>query len=259
LLHWQLSSANWNPEPGLKPTGLRASLLVLTLSLVLGLLFPVAVIAIAPTPAAVGWIWDWANALGYLACALFILLFVFVGRPGQLPLSGRFYANFHRDLGYAALLLTSGHIGLLLYLEPLLWLHLQATAPYFMLAGLLASVGMVYLVVPAVPTLRRAIWQDYHRFRHLHALVAALVLVLLGWHVAASQFYANTHWKQAVLVIAAGLVFLRYLYRRYQHAGSPPIDRIRNSSRHSHRVSVCVIGVFVLAMLAVVRFMAVPE
>ena len=101
----------------MKRNELRASLLVLTASLALGLLVPVGIVAIAPTPPAVAWIWDGANALGYLACALFVMLFVFVGRPGRLPLSGRFYANFHRDLGYAALLMTGAHIGLLLYRE----------------------------------------------------------------------------------------------------------------------------------------------
>ena len=74
-----------------------------------------------PAAPAAGLAWDLGNALGYLALAVCLLLFVYRGRPRRFPpFGGRFFAAMHRHLGYIALLLTSCHVGLLLWAEPLL-------------------------------------------------------------------------------------------------------------------------------------------
>lgn len=119
-----------------------------SLFLAVGMLAPVGIALLRPTPAAIDPAWDWANALGYLGLAVSLLLFVYAGRARAFPpYSGRFFANLHRDLGYIALLLIGAHVVILLVREPLLLEHLKPTAPLHMLAGLLALILLMLLAL----------------------------------------------------------------------------------------------------------------
>ena len=164
-----------------------------------------------PAAPAAGLSWDLGNALGYLAVAVCLLLFVYRGRPRRFPpFGGRFFAAMHRHLGYLALLLTSCHVGLLLWAEPLLLEHIKPSAPAYMLAGLLAALLLLALVVTSVTAMRRRIWRDYHRFRWLHGWLGVACLVLLGWHVGGSAFYLNSPAKLAVALLAGMVVLASY-------------------------------------------------
>ncbi|MCF7980917.1 MAG: ferric reductase like transmembrane component, partial [Pseudomonadales bacterium] len=102
---------------------------------------------IVPAPTTV-FLWDWANAIGYLAVALLFLLFVYRGQPQSLPaFSGRFFINFHRDLGILSLIFVGLHMGVLLASAPLLMEHLKPTAPWYMLSGLASAVLLIMIVL----------------------------------------------------------------------------------------------------------------
>ena len=209
-------------------------------------LAPIAYLWLWPVPPPVYALWDWANAMGYLALAIALFLFVYRGRAHTFPpFSGRFFANLHRDLGYIALLLLAGHVGVLLVKEPLLLEHLKPTAPLHMMSGLLALVLMLLLVCTSIPTVRRRLWPNYYLFRHLHGLVAVAIILLVFFHVVPSGFYLNSPWKIG-LAIAAGLGILSY----YARGEFPPVLasrlRVRDSARYSHMLSY---GSALLALL----------
>ena len=218
----------------------------LSLPLVLAAQFP-------PAPA-IGFVWDLANTLGFLALAACLLLFAYPGRPRAFPpFNGRFFANMHRHLGYLALALLAGHIGPLLYAEPLLWQHLKLSAPGYMLAGLAAAVMMTLLVISSITPLRRRIWADYHRFRALHALLALACLGSMLWHVIGSRYYLNTPVK--LLVAAAGCVGVvaHYLHRRrLHHRDKASITRIRGTGGTAYTVSYGSTAVLVVLALLLV-------
>ena len=93
--------------------------------LLLCLLTPLLLVSLAPTPQPIYTLWDLANVMGYMVLALALLLFVYRGRAHSFPaFSGRFFANLHRDLGYIAMLLLTGHVVLLLWAEPLLGMRI---------------------------------------------------------------------------------------------------------------------------------------
>jgi hypothetical protein len=219
--------------------------------LLLCLLTPLLLVSLAPTPQPVYTLWDWANVMGYLVLALVLLLFVYRGRARAFPaFSGRFFANLHRDLGYIALFLLAGHVGLLLWVEPLLLVHLKPSAPLHMSAGLFALFFMMVLVISSVPFLRRRLWPNYHRFRRLHALLAAAILGLVIYHVVMSGFYMNSRWKLAVL---AGVVcyVATSAIRRERTVLLSGIIRIRKSASYSHMITYCVTLLVLLASMVV--------
>lgn len=155
------------------------------------------------------------------------------GRPRAFPpFSGRFFANLHRDFGYAALALLAAHIGLMLYAEPLLVEHLKPSAPQHMLAGLLASLFMLLLV---------------------------LCVGFLMWHVVDSGYYLNTSWKLGVMLSAVALVLGWYGYARYRHLAVTQVDRVRNSSRFSHWLSYGSVSVITLLTLGLLLLLGVTE
>lgn len=182
------------------------------------------------------------------------------GRPRAFPpFSGRFFANLHRDFGYAALALLAAHIGLMLYAEPLLVEHLKPSAPQHMLAGLLASLFMLLLVLCSITRIRKLLWQDYHLFRRVHAVLAVLCVGFLMWHVVDSGYYLNTSWKLGVMLSAVALVLGWYGYARYRHLAVTQVDRVRNSSRFSHWLSYGSVSVITLLTLGLLLLLGVTE
>ena len=214
------------------------------------LLLPAALLALWPTPPGNYLLWDWANGMGYLVLAISLFLFVYKGRPRAYPAyTGRFFANFHRDLGYIAFALLAGHVGILLWAEPLLVEHLKPAAPLHMLAGLMAFLLMLLLVLSSIPSLRRRLWPDYHLFRHVHAVVAVAIIALTMYHVCFSAFYLNTQWKAAVLLLL-GVVVTLYYASSHAPVPSVPASRSRRSARYSHVISYSCVLLAVLVCLA---------
>ena len=213
-----------------------------------------------PMAPAVDLAWDWANTLGYLGTAICLLLFIYAGRPRTFPpFSGRFFANLHRDLGYLALALVAGHVTLLLVAEPVLLEHLKPSAPLYMLAGLVASVLLLVLVVSSLTGLRKRIWSDYRWFKMLHALLAIACVAFIGWHVAGSRFYLNTAPKLAAGGVAVIGLMGFYLWGRLgRRPGNPRASRIRDTAGFSHLASYG--SVLLLVTIALVTvLLRLPE
>ncbi len=205
------------------------------LFLVFCLVSPLLLVALAAPAPAVGVLWDWANAIGYVGVALVLLLFFYTGRPRAFPpFSGRFFANIHRDLGYVALLLVLVHVGLLLYTEPLLLEHLKPSAPLYMLAGLASTVLFLLLAITSITPLRRRLWPDYHRFRGFHAWLSMAAVVLLLVHIVGSGYYLNTGLKTAILLLVSGVLLGVYIDKRHVHLRHDrSVARLRNTSHYA--------------------------
>jgi len=213
---------------------------------------PIALLALFPSPPGIYPLWDWANAMGYLALAITLLLFVYKGRARVFPaFSGRFFANLHRDLGYIVILLLLGHVGLLLLAEPLLLEHIKPTAPLHMLAGLIAMILLLLLFISSIPALRRRLWRNYYLFRHVHAVVAVMVVGLVLYHVLLSGFYLNSYWKTGLLATVTVATVAWYAVGQYPLVPANFL-RVRNSSKYSHIISYGSTLVVVLFSLALV-------
>ena len=209
---------------------------------------------IAPQPTAT-FLWDWANAVGYLAAALLILLFLYRGQPQPVPaFNGRFFINLHRDLGYLALIFTAIHIGVLLIDEPLLIEHLKPTAPWYMLSGLVAAILLLALVFSSLPNLRKEIWPDYRIFRQRHLLISLGVILFLFIHLLGSRYYINSLWKQLLLILTGCSVLVHYGINRKQpkYYGSKEMPRERGNTSASVMLSFGISLVMLIASLLLV-------
>jgi Ferric reductase like transmembrane component len=219
--------------------------------LALSMLCPIVFLQLIFSPPGIYSLWDWANAMGYLAAATSLFLFVYRGRPRAFPVfSGRFFANLHRDLGYIVALMVLGHVGLLLIVEPLLLEHLKPTAPLHMSAGLLALVFFLLLLVSSLPVIRRKLWSNYHVFRHTHLIGATAAFALLAYHIWASGFYLDNVWKVGVAAAGISLVFLYYLLNgRAKPDGN--LERLRNTAGYSGLIAYSCAGLALLMSLLV--------
>lgn len=219
------------------------------------LVLPLFVIWAIAAPPAAGFLWDWANTLGYIAALLIILLFIYRGQmQAGVPLSGRFFVDLHRDLGYAALLLSGLHVLVLLVSEPLLLEHLKPTAPWYMLAGLACLLLLATLVWLSLPALRKGFWSDYRLFRQVHLWLALAVLLLLYIHVLGSRFYLNSYWKQGGFLVFGALVLLVFIRGRYR-----PRAAVQNSTQRlrGNGVTARLISAGCAALAVVVALMLI--
>jgi hypothetical protein len=222
---------------------------------VLLLALPILLVATGARPPPVAYLWDGANLLGFLGIACMLLLLYYTGRPRAFPpFSGRFFANFHRDIGYLALAFVLAHVGFLLITEPLLVEHLKLTAPGYMLAGMGAAVLCVLLVVFSVTGLRRRLWPDYRLFRKVHGLASLLIVALALVHVIGSAFYLN-HWiKLGLMSGAGGLAACNYIGGGHRRATrGKGNERLRDGVRYSRLVSygtlLLLVGMIAAALL----------
>jgi DMSO/TMAO reductase YedYZ heme-binding membrane subunit len=223
--------------------------------LCLSIFSPVVLVALWPFPEGIYLAWDWANFMGYMSLAICGFLFVYRGRARAFPaFSGRFFANLHRELGYIALLLLFLHAGILLVSEPLLVEHLKPTAPLHMLAGIIALLLMVVLVISAIPYVRRRLWHDYHVFRHIHAVLAVCISGLVAYHVLSSGFYLNGVWKVGLASTLTFVILVSYVFGSQSvgtetepnSSGTTP-GKKSNSSRYSRVISYGCTTLLVLA------------
>jgi len=194
----------------------QAVVQALKLSALLGacMIAPIALLALYPIPPGIYPLWDFANAMGYIALAITLLLFVYKGRARIFPaFSGRFFANLHRDLGYIVVLLL--------------------------------------MAVSSIPALRRRVWRDYYFFRHMHAVLAVMIVGLVSCHVLLSAYYINSLWKVGLLAIIT-LGTVAYYTSGQLPVVSAAVLRIRNSSRYSHMISYGSTLVILLLSLAIV-------
>ncbi len=205
---------------------------------------------IVPAPTTV-FLWDWANAIGYLAVALLFLLFVYRGQPQSLPaFSGRFFINLHRDLGVLALIFVGLHMGVLLASEPLLMEHLKPTAPWYMLSGLASAVLLIMIVLSSLPSLRKRVWSDYSVFRKYHLLISVSIIVLLLIHLFGSQYYLNSLWKKLLMILMGCYVLTRYSIQKRRSGYNGSNDNLRKRGNVSVSMLVSYGSLWVMLLLS---------
>ena len=171
-----------------------------------------------------GWIWDGANAGGFVAAALLIYLHVETGAARNRPAAHvPFQARLHINVAWLAVAFVVVHVGALLADDPVTFEYWKLSAPPYMLAGIAAIVLMVAVAGTAYAKPRRALFVTPARFRRIHGVASLVLSVLVAWHIVGSALYLDTKLK-SVLCIAA-LVVLPALWVRRARASQRPMSR----------------------------------
>ena len=147
---------------------------------------------ISPSPP-VTLLWDIANYLAYFATVLILLLFIYTSQPKPWPnFSGKYFIALHQCIAWSALVLVTLHITVLLIDQPLLLEHIKPTAPWYMLAGVIASLLLVLVHFSSLPAIRKKVYPRYQKFKRLHAGLSVVIVVLVYSHIAGAGFYLNS-------------------------------------------------------------------
>lgn len=196
-----------------------------------------------------GWIWDAANAIGFVAAALMIFLHIETGAARGRPApQAAFHARLHANVAALALALAALHVLVLLADDPVTFEYWKLSAPPYMLAGIAALLLMSAIVATSYPKPRRVVFATPTRFRRIHGIGALVLTVLVAWHVAGSALYLDTRFKQTVFVIA--LVGVPLWLRRRPALQRPLVDAPRREPGEA-RAETFYIGAAGLLLVAV--------
>lgn len=166
---------------------------------------------IAPMPG-IGFLWDIANASGFLGTSLLLLLFFYSGRPLTRPYyDGKFFMVLHRDIGFVAAMLVGLHVLLLLIIQPLTVEYLEPSATWPMLSGTIAGILMILLIPLSLTKLRQKIWRKHVQFKRWHYVASVLILLAVMLHVLGTGFYTHGVWKLVLCVCLVAVAVLKPL------------------------------------------------
>lgn len=189
--------------------------LVLYLAIVLS---PLGIMLLAPAPAPLGFWSELSMAVGFVSLAQLGLQFVLIARFRAVtePYGIDVILHYHRQIGFASLLLVIAHAGIAIATTPgLLAITSLATPSQVILAtGVATLAALLVLIVLSVA--RQRLRVRYEAWRVGHALLGLAMLGLGLAHVIASGRIVNAPWKVAfwslfLALMATVLVYLRLL------------------------------------------------
>jgi Class III cytochrome C family len=176
-----------------------------------------AALLLLPLPASAGLIWNIGAGVGYASLVFAVALYLFPLRGDGVAHRRLFSISQHRRIGWIALYLGGLHVAILLVAQPLIWHYFLPSAPFYMLGGLAALIALAVLVatgISARSTLRHALpSRDSTPSVATHAVLAALLLGLLGAHIIGSGQMIDRPIKIITACLLLALALLCYAWR----------------------------------------------
>jgi hypothetical protein len=149
-----------------------------------------AALLLCPLPASAGFVWDIAAGVGYGSLVFAVALYLYPLRGEGIPHRRLFTVSQHRRIGWIALILGLLHAAILLVAQPLTGHYFLPSAPVYMLCGTAALIALAVLVATGISArskLRRGATPAASSSSvATHAVLAALLLGLLGAHIVGS-------------------------------------------------------------------------
>jgi hypothetical protein len=202
-----------------------------------------------------GWVWDAANAAGFVAAALLIYLHVETGAARSRPAAhAAFYSRLHNNVALLALVFVAVHVVALLVDDATTFEYWKLSAPHYMLAGIVAIVLMTVVTATAYTKPRRALFTTPARFRRVHGIASLVLTLLVAWHIAGSAFYFDTTFKAALCVIAL-VVLPTWWVRRSADHPRPASDGVPRSMSDARRETwrLGAVGLSIAVVFSVLR------
>lgn len=202
-----------------------------------------AALLMSPLPASAGIIWDVGAGIGYAALVFAVALYLYPLRGG-IAHRRLFSLSQHRRIGWIALSLAGGHAVILLVAQPLIGHYLLPSTPFYMLCGIAAFIALAVLVATGIRA-RSALREiaspgDRPPSIAAHALLAALLLALLGAHIIGSGQMVDSPAKVITACALLGLAALGSAWRAQ-------VTRVR--ARSPWTMTLSCVAVVALALL----------
>ena len=137
--------------------------------------------------------WDFGMALGVISVGGVALLPLLSARWWGVEFPAlpflRLLHDVHLGLAYVLTAFALLHVTVLCVLEPRVLAYLTLAAPWSMLAGLAAAVLLLFLCLSSRWRVRLG-WRQTS-WRRWHALLSALALSGMAWHILDARYYFN--------------------------------------------------------------------
>lgn len=166
--------------------------------------------------ASAGWQWDSANALGFLAFAGMLYLFIDVG-------AGR-RNRVHQWLSYATAASLLGHVAWFVSTDPTVWHYLAWDAPWYMLTGLAAFFCIAGVMILALPPWRRWWGQNRSAFRNWHYALSLAGIAAAASHILGAGFYISSGVEIVLYLALCVTVALISRSPRSPDPSTPPLQ-----------------------------------
>lgn len=154
----------------------------------------------------------------------------------------------HAVLGGIALGLATLHAVLAIVVEHTVIEYLKPTLPLYQLAGIVALVLLVILVLSSMEKWRRRLWRSHRNFQATHIILGSVLLMLVGAHVVTANRYTGSWGRRVIFIcVAAGGIALLLRWRRV--AGTAPNEPTLARGFVFGRHSTLVVAVIVASML----------
>ncbi len=203
-----------------------------------------AALLLSPLPASAGFVWDLAAGLGYGSLVFALALYLYPLRGEGIPHRRLFTVSQHRRIGWIALMLAVAHVAILLAAQPSTGRYFLPSAPLYMLCGVAALIALAVLVATGISArskLRRgAPGGTSTSAVATHAVLAALLLGLMGAHIVGSGQMLDRTIKSVTCCVLLALALLCTAWR-------PRAARIR--SRPPWTAVAACLTIAVLALL----------
>jgi Ferric reductase like transmembrane component/Class III cytochrome C family len=156
--------------------------------------------------------------------------------------------HYHQVIGWAALIGAALHIGGLLLADPTVIEYLKPTAPFYQLAGIVATLLLLVVVLSSLVSVRRW-WVSHRGFQATHVSLGFLLVALIVAHVVVTdRFVGGTAQRALLLLVAIGAVAMPLRARAQKIAGrAVGVSQRLVFGRHSNWV----VGVVAIAIVAI--------
>jgi len=178
-------------------------------------LWGVGLVLLAAIPALAGFVsvgWELSQLVGLASGLACIALCGAPVRPrNSVPLT-LLSLQLHQLIGWGALIAAALHIGGLVLADHTVVEYLKPTTPLYQLAGIVASLLLLIVIVSSVASVRRRLWASHRSFQAAHVILGCLLAALIAVHVVVTARYLGGRGRRALFIavtIGAILMLLR--------------------------------------------------
>lgn len=164
-----------------------------------------------------GLVWELGSVAGFLAAIVALALCAFPVRPREATPPAPTPLKFHRDLGFAVIVLCVVHAGAPVFVDRPVIEYLMPTAPVYQIAGIVAFALLLVLGAVSTRVPRRRLWRSHRGFQAFHLVLSILAVVLITVHVVVASRYVNG-WVPAAAYGAITIAALAMLLRERKDA-----------------------------------------
>jgi predicted CXXCH cytochrome family protein len=176
--------------------------------------------------------WELCQVAGLLACIACLLLGGAPLRPRDAVPPTLLSLRQHSLIGWLAVAAAAIHIGGLLLADHVVIEYVKPSAPLYQLAGIVAAVLLLIVVVSGVAGVRQRLWKSHRAFQATHVIMGCALIALIAVHVIVTQRYVGGRGRRLLLLLAAIGAILMLLRARRAAATGPALRQLvfgRNS------------------------------